>query len=514
MNAEHNKPSPKNKRYLHMASATEEAIDAWLDSFFDPDYVPPLDRIRSVLMAGSTIPPKIKRSWYREATTHGKEGVVGIVKVEPDNWLAVINVPIIPTHKDGDQLTEGDLPRFLGQIPTVPPSAVSIQEDFLHYQHCYPIDRLDETDEDKIQLAFIRLQNGLQTVKNEMIIAFHRFFEYPQEEIEAIILVSVMPEVLLPDQDLQIVYRLLTLADQKVRDRAIFMMETWDAMGYLVRTTPRSIVLDAPYGEHGDHLRLAVILPGLSWKVVATLGGADEDYQPAIILPWTQLIKGGGLTPEALADYQAAVEELVEVRLTSASAHIQQVFSLTREQIGGVLAAMDALVKSIDHRAVQPRQKSEPITPKNIQKTLDNCSPLARAHFERLIGAWRTSEGTVQSVKPGRIYLKMKTGAHSEGEVARTPRRFNLLTLVCRERGAPAFVQVAWGLADGERPSAYLDSIPEEVAAFEAVVSALPGFEQAGTVTRLMLDESVTPGHIDELVWAVMRLMSAEKMAR
>jgi len=72
---------------------------------------------------------------------------------------------------------------------------------------------------------------------------------------------------------------------------------------------------------------------------------------------------------------------------------------------------------------------------------------------------------------------------------------------------------VAWGLADELKTTAYLDCIPDAVRSFEETVSRLPGFEQRGTVTRLVVDDAITQAHVDKLVWTVMQLMSAEKVA-
>jgi hypothetical protein len=55
--------------------------------------------------------------------------------------------------------------------------------------------------------------------------------------------------------------------------------------------------------------------------------------------------------------------------------------------------------------------------------------------------------------------------------------------------------------------------MPDAVESFEKTVSSLPGFEQQGTVTRLVLVEDFTDVHLEELMFGAYRLKSAEKTA-
>lgn len=129
-------------------------------------------------------------------------------------------------------------------------------------------------------------------------------------------------------------------------------------------------------------------------------------------------------------------------------------------------------------------------TSARIKVTLSDCDSHTRKIFEILINGWKEAGGTVLCAKPGRIYLKLKTKAHSQGRGAHWPRNFNLIALASplRERGA--HIKVTWGLGQADKPYAYLDCIPKTVKQFERMVASLPGFEQKDTIARAVsLDE-------------------------
>ena len=294
----------------------------------------------------------------------------------------------------------------------------------------------------------------------------------------------------------------------------MYLMEQWAGKGYIVGTTPQSIVLDAPYGEKDDRVRLAILFSGMSQNIVDYFEGEGyEVVPPAIILRWESLRQQDGISAEAFAAYQHKVTDTLKLRLTSSSAHVQEVLDMDKAAVEELVVAMGALVNSIDHTAVQPKKRAPRSTPNRVQDSLDLCDPHTRATFERMVTGWKAAGGTVQCTKIGRIYLKMHTRPHKTGDLSRLARRFNLLTLVCPQQGKRASIQVAWGLADDEHPAAYLDCMPDAVESFEETVSGLPGFEQQGTVTRLVLVEDFTHVHLEELMFAAYRLKSAEKTA-
>jgi hypothetical protein len=450
--------------------------------------------------------------WSQKASTGDREGVLAVVGLQSGEWHAVINCPVFPLKQGERVLQPEGLPELVALADGVPTGSISVRNGYVHYSESHPLDALDE---DEIPHAFRRLRNQLQGVKNALMVAYQRYFGADDADVARLILVPVLPDVQLTDEDAARINTFLLHADQRARDLFVSLMEQWDALGYLVGTTPQSIVLDAPYGENGDRVRLAILQPGLSQNVADYFEGEGyEAIPPAIILRWDSLRKQEGIPADAFAAYQQTVMESLKLRLTSSSAHVQEVLDMDQAVVGKLVDAMDALVRSIDHTAVKPKKRASRSTPNRVQDSLDLCDPTTRARFERLIGAWKVVEGTVQCTKIGRIYLKMHTRPHKTGDLSRLARRFNLLTLVCPQQGKWASIQVAWGLADDEHPAAYLDCMPDAVEAFEETVSGLPGFEQQGTVSRLVLDEGFTDSHMDQLVWAVMRLKSEEKNAR
>ena len=124
-----------------------------------------------------------------------------------------------------------------------------------------------------------------------------------------------------------------------------------------------------------------------------------------------------------------------------------------------------------------------------------------------LIESWNQAGGTVQCSRPGRIYLKFQSREHEFGEYGRRSHNFNLAVLAAPKGKQGPSIDVTWNLATGQ--IAYLDYVPHAVAQFEATVSDLPGFEQVGTITRLVLDEAFEPQHAQTLLHAMLELKAA-----
>lgn len=68
-------------------------------------------------------------------------------------------------------------------------------------------------------------------------------------------------------------------------------------------------------------------------------------------------------------------------------------------------------------------------------------------------------------------------------------------------------IDLAWKLGTGDW--AYLDYVPDQVAQFEAVALGLPGFQQVGAVTRLLVDDAFQPKHSQVLLQAMLELKAA-----
>jgi hypothetical protein len=507
------KPQPI-KRYLHMASATEESIDAFIDALLDEadeGWVDPDSVVRKTLCDDGVDPSQVAHYWSQMASTGDREGLLAVVEFQSGELYAVINCPVFPLVQGGRVLQPETLPTISALTEEMPAGRIFAWDGYVAYSTSYP---LREMEEDQISHTFRQLRNQLQKVKNELMVAYGRYFGADQAKIDKMILLPVLPDISLTDEDAEGINYFLLKADQRARDLFVFLMEQWAGMGYIVSTTPQSIVLDAPYGEGDGRVRLAILQLGLSQNVVDYFEGEGyEVVPPAIILRWESLRQQDGIPPEAFAAYQQKVTDTLKLRLTSSSAHVQEVLDMDKAEAEELVMAMGALVRSIDHTVVKSKKRASRSTTSRVKVSLGLCDQTTRARFERLIGAWTAAEGTVQCTKIGRIYLKMHTRPHKTGDLSRLARRFNLLTLVCPQQGKRASIQIAWRLANEEHPAAYLDCIPDAVEAFEETVSGMPGFEQQETVTRLVLDKDFTDAHMDQLVWAMMRLKSEEKNA-
>ena len=177
-----------------------------------------------------------------------------------------------------------------------------------------------------------------------------------------------------------------------------------------------------------------------------------------------------------------------------------------------LLKAMKTLAKSLHPELVEEPTKSGPVTPDNIQLTLASCPEPVQAIYRELMETWRAAGGIIQSSKPGRIYLKMKTKAHRSGKFAQLPRKFNLAVLAGPRGKKPANMQIEWNLSQSVY-AAYLDCISDEVARFEKAVTSLPGFERKGTITYLWMDEEFQLSHAQLLSKAIISLKNAEQGA-
>ena len=124
---------------------------------------------------------------------------------------------------------------------------------------------------------------------------------------------------------------------------------------------------------------------------------------------------------------------------------------------------------------------------------------------------WNQAGGAVLCSQTGRIYLRFQTKEHEFGEYGLQSHQFNLVVLAGPKGKRGPAIDVAWNLATGD--NAYLDYIPEQVARFEAVVSGLPGFQQSGTVTRLLVGDDFQHEHAQELLQAMLELKVAGEPA-
>lgn len=311
-----------------------------------------------------------------------------------------------------------------------------------------------------------------------------------------------VPNIRMRPKDMLVIGNVLSLCDQHTQGIFIFMMEHWDRAGQVVGTTARSIVLDAPCGRATS--RIAMLFQG----DLANPASAP----PMILLMWNVLRKRKEFPAAAVAEYQSAVKRSVRMRETESSAHIRLDGTFGTPHARRVLQAMLKLARSIRPDLAETPPPSKPVTPDNVRGTMAQCPPAAQAIFKNLIARWQAAGGTVQAKSVGRIYLKLKTRAHSSGRCARLPRNFNLLVLAAPKGKQPAHIQAGWNLARSEY-TAYLDCIPRLVGNYERTVAALPGFVRKGTLSRILLDEKFTRRHVEALAKCIVGLRAAEEAA-
>jgi 7-cyano-7-deazaguanine synthase in queuosine biosynthesis len=319
-----------------------------------------------------------------------------------------------------------------------------------------------------------------------------------------------LPNIKMLPKDISIIYDVLSQCDEGTQNLYIFLMERWEKMGYFVKTTSQSIVLDIPYGE--DTNRLAMLHPG---EIVSDT--PDDPLNcpspPTIILFWDSLHKSKGFPREAIIKYQKKVRKIKEFHTTESSAHIDidELFDLKKAR--KLLNAMMVLAKSVKVEMIKESTTTINSTAENIQATLAACTPSIQKIYKVLLDGWKGTGVAIQSRRVGKIYLRMKTKEHIAGNYAQIARNFNLLVMNVSENKRPANIEVTWGLSTAEY-AAYLDCIPKEVKHFEKVVSALSGFEQKGTITRLIMSNKFNGHHAKLLLEAILKLKAAEIKAK
>jgi hypothetical protein len=246
---------------------------------------------------------------------------------------------------------------------------------------------------------------------------------------------------------------------------------------------------------------------------------AQDGLPSLVILGWQGLRERKVFPPQAIDKYQSAVAKITDLKITETAAHITISEAFNRDSAKALLRAMRALAKSVQPELDEeevfewdpnlPKMEIEvgPKTLAGIQETLQACEPRVQDLYATLIEGWNRAGGTVQCSRPGRIYLKFKTREHEFPGFGRLSHKFNLAVLAAPKGKRGPSIDVSWDLATRDYP--YLDYVADEVARFEDVVANLPGFEQQGTVTRLLIDEGFEPEHAAALLEAMLALKTA-----
>jgi len=144
-----------------------------------------------------------------------------------------------------------------------------------------------------------------------------------------------------------------------------------------------------------------------------------------------------------------------------------------------------------------------------VEDKMRRYEPRVREMTHALVEGWVVAGGSLELSYFNRIWLAF-TPHNLKFDQYGSPSRYCRLATVKAPRGrkAPA-IYIASGLADSD--SLCFHYIADEVARFESIVEALPGYTQHGFVARLALDESFRLEHAQELLAAMVALKAAEQ---
>lgn len=443
--------------------------------------------------------------WAHNIALEHTKGVLAVIGFSPEIYVAVLNMPVVVMPVYGKILSLGDVMQLLTVVSEIPSAQFALKDNSVFLTLCLPLRSFDPK---QIPAIFTSMLKGADEVRVDLLAAIRHYYQlkapeewtYPEPEL---------PNIKMTPKEMTIIHNVLSRCNQEVQEIYTLLIEKWAKAGYLVATTPASIVLDIPYGDRTA--RLAMLFPGVS-EGLAALQPAGYARPPGIALFWESLRKYRGFPEESVDNYQKMVNKITNLRLTESSAHIEMNDQFDIEATQALLKAMRTLAKSVRPELIEEPTTSGPVTPDNIQLTLASCSEHVRAIYNELMETWREIGGTIQSPRPGRIYLKMKTKAHRSGRLAQLARNFNLVVLAGPRGKKPANAEVAWNLSRSEY-GGYLDCVPDEVARFEGIVASLPGFERKGTITYLWMDENFQMSHEQLLSKAITSLKNAEQAA-
>ena len=463
------------------------------------------DMILQVLEINQYDPRAITFLSTREITLQKVGGVLAVVGFDPEIYIVILNLPVVVMPVYGKILTIGDVMQLLTVVSEIPSAQFALEDNVVFFTLCRP---LYSFDKEKVPAIFDSILKGTEELRVDLLAAVRHYYQikppdewsYPDPDL---------PNIKMTPKEMQIIYSVLSRCKQNVQEVFIQLMEKWYKAGYLVSTTPSTIVLDAPYGDRT--VRLAVLIPGTS-EGLAALQPLGYAQLPIIALSWESLRRYKGLPVESVDGFQNAVKKISDLHVTDATAHIEMndQFGISSAKV--LVKAMKVLAKSVRPDLVEEPKSSVPVTPKNIQLTLASCSEHIQEIYNIFMETWRAEGGTVLCSRPGRIYLRMETKAHRSGKFAQIPRKFNLAVLAAPRGKKPANIEVGWGLSNSQS-AAYLDCIPIDVARFEETVSSLPNFERKGTITYLWMDEKFQVDHAHLVAKEMINLKKAETAA-
>lgn len=461
--------------------------------------------LRSVLESRGMDPTAMIRLWHQEIDQGGVKGLLAVAKFSGDHFFAIINLPVLVMPMDGVRLSLGELLTLTSYLEDIPGGQYAVQNDVLCFTYFAEVPPVKNN---QINVFFATLLNSVKEIQRDAMEAFFTFYgdQVPTRENRETKV--KLPKIRVTPADGLVIYKVLAGCPVNVQKLFTFLMEKWADGGYIVTTTPTAVVLDAPYGSQTT--RLAILMAGLKWNESAFYYGKAEPA--SLILTWNSLRKQPGFSVKAVDRYQDTISKLGPLHVTESTARLENVEQIDLPSARILVGAMLDLVKGIRKPEVKESTGSNLVTPANIQKTLDACDSSTQKIFGQLMDTWRMAGGTVLCGAPGRIHLKMKTHGHQSENFSHRGSNFDLVVLAAPKGARPAHIKLTLDLASSIS-AAYLDTIPDEVMEYGVQVLALPGFEQKGTITRLVLNGSFQEEHALRLAEAMVRLKQAEANA-
>lgn len=431
-------------------------------------------------------------SGWRHLMIGSAEGFAGVVEWQPDDYYLVVLAPLLEIPEEFEQLT-GFYQMLLELNYHGTLSAhFSINEGTLYLGITRPIRSLDEEEVDEAIHTVMILADSYDDRLKELINLIP--LSMPQ-----------LPDIKMRPQDAQIIGATLAACDSYGQTIFRFLMERWEALGYIVDASTTGIALSFLLGD--QPYAIAALHPGFA------------ERRQEVILGWEGLRRKREFPEEAIEKFQSDVTRNSEIRTTANTAHIEVTEIFDEEKANTLLKAMGEFADAIGGETdIYERLLWDPQLPSlqvavdirtsaNIQETLKACDPRVQRIYSDLIQGWYDSGGEVECVHAGRIYLKLVTGRHEVEKYGVLSHRFNLAALTTPTADLNPSIDLAWNLASGLH--SYLEYIAEDVGRYETVVSGLPGFVHEGSFTRIMIDDSFSQEHSTKLLEAMLKLKSA-----
>ena len=452
------------------------------------------EQLRALLKEHGFDADEMEKVWVAGFEVEGARGWTAVLARRGGEFIAAAHMPVLVMPAMGLMLD-------FDQLLTLTASIIVEGGHYLLIGKVLYMDMVRivlELNEEQAEDFLVAAPQFFQDINQELLDAMEYLFagaggsQPPAEEAYP---EPQLPNIKMTPRDAAIIQDVLKYSDPQCRELYTLLMEKWARAGFFVETTGLAVVLDVPYGDRTA--RLAWFSRPLSAR------------RAAIGLRWKSLDEHTGFPPAAVEEYRKKVLTISNLVTTPCSAYMEITPKLTTLDIKHLLDAMIKLARSVVPAKIEPPSISKPVTPDNIRATLQQCDASTQAIYKMLIEGWRDAGGVVQCAAPGRIYLKMENHAHSNGVLSREPHKFNLLVLASPRGKNPANIQVQFGLGRGGY-ACYLDCMPEIVDVFEARIAALPGFEQKGTVTRLVMSGGFQQEHARILLGNIQDLKTAE----